>query len=74
LRADAIVFATGFKGNMRYLVDEIFGSAVAEQMGDFWGLDKWGEIKGAFKPSGRELIGEKREERRSETETLMTYF
>lgn len=39
---------------MRYLAQEIFGDEVAEQMGDFWGLDKYGEIKGAFKPCGRE--------------------
>lgn len=54
LKADVVVFATGFKGNARYLVNEIFGEEVAEKMGDFWGLDKYGEIKGAFKPGGRE--------------------
>ena len=50
-----IVFATGFKGNMKYMVEEIFGPEVAEQMGDFWTLDKEGEVKGAFKPCGRKL-------------------
>jgi len=55
LPADVVVFATGFNGNMRYLVDDIFGSDVAEQMGDFWGLDKYGEIKGAYKPCGRKF-------------------
>ncbi|KAH7319169.1 dimethylaniline monooxygenase (N-oxide forming) [Rhexocercosporidium sp. MPI-PUGE-AT-0058] len=52
LKADVIVFATGFEGNMRYLVQEIFGDEVAESMGDYWGLDREGEVKGAFKPSG----------------------
>lgn len=56
LPCDALVFATGFKGNMRYLAQEIFGDEVAAQMGDFWGLDKYGEIKGAFKPCGRKFL------------------
>lgn len=56
LDADVIVFATGFQGNMRYLVEEIFGSEIAEQMGDFWTLDSEGEIKGAFKSLGRKCI------------------
>ena len=40
---------------MKYMVEEIFGPEVAEQMGDFWTLDKEGEVKGAFKPCGRKL-------------------
>jgi hypothetical protein len=40
---------------MRYMVEEIFGPKIAEQMGDFWTVDKEGEIKGAFKPCGRRL-------------------
>jgi hypothetical protein len=55
LKADVIVFATGFKGNMKYMVEDIFGPDIAEQMGDFWTLDKEGEIQGAFKPCGRGL-------------------
>jgi phosphoribosylaminoimidazole carboxylase (NCAIR synthetase) len=41
---------------MKYMVEEIFGPDVAEKMGDFWTLDKEGEIKGAFKPCGRESL------------------
>ncbi|KAK0117991.1 hypothetical protein ONS95_012302 [Cadophora gregata] len=52
LNADVIVFATGFDVNMRYLVKEIFGDDVAELMGDYWGLDREGELKGAFRPCG----------------------
>ncbi|KAH6688097.1 dimethylaniline monooxygenase (N-oxide forming) [Leptodontidium sp. MPI-SDFR-AT-0119] len=52
LKADIIVFATGFEGNMRYLVHEIFGDEVAESMGDYWGLNSEGELKGAFRPCG----------------------
>jgi hypothetical protein len=49
LDADVIVFTTGFEGNMKYLVKDIFGEEIAEQMGDFWGLDEEGEVKGAWK-------------------------
>lgn len=41
---------------MKYMVEEIFGPEIAEQMGDFWTLDKEGEIKGASKPCGRKLL------------------
>lgn len=54
LKADVIVFATGFVGNLRLVVAQIFGDDVANQVGDFWGLDEEGELRGAFKPSGRE--------------------
>jgi hypothetical protein len=56
LKADVIVFATGFKSNMRYLVQDIFGQEIAGQMGDFWSLDKEGELKGFAKSSGRTFI------------------
>ncbi|KKA21554.1 Flavin-containing monooxygenase [Rasamsonia emersonii CBS 393.64] len=52
LKADVIVFATGFAGNMRDVVREIFGSEVADVVEDFWGLNSEGELRGAFKPSG----------------------
>ncbi|KAL1970059.1 hypothetical protein VTN77DRAFT_6464 [Rasamsonia byssochlamydoides] len=52
LKADVIVFATGFAGNMRDVVREIFGADVADGVEDFWGLNSEGELKGAFKPSG----------------------
>jgi hypothetical protein len=56
LKADVIVFATGFKSNMRYLAQDIFGQEIADQMGDFWNLDKEGELKGFAKSSGRRFI------------------
>ncbi|PMD38029.1 putative flavin-containing monooxygenase [Hyaloscypha variabilis F] len=52
LEADVVVFATGFEGNMRYLVRDVFGEEIAEQMGDFWGLDKEGELNGVWKGTG----------------------
>jgi hypothetical protein len=52
IRADVVVFATGFIGNLRLLVAELFGHEIAGQLEDLWGLDE-GELKGAFKPCGR---------------------
>lgn len=53
LKADVIVFATGFSGNLRQVVADTFGYSVADQLDDFWGMDIEGETNGAFKPSGR---------------------
>ncbi|KEF60298.1 uncharacterized protein A1O9_05149 [Exophiala aquamarina CBS 119918] len=53
ISADVIVFATGFSGNLRDTVEELFGPEVATRGGIFWGLDEEGELKGAFKPLGR---------------------
>jgi len=55
LAADAVVFCTGFVGNMRSSVRELFGANIADRVQDFWGLDDEGELKGAFKPTGRKL-------------------
>lgn len=55
LDADVIVFATGFLRNMRHLTSQFFGDEVANRAGDCWGVDSEGEIKGAFKPTGRML-------------------
>lgn len=55
LPADLIVFATGFVGNLRLVVSNMFGPEVAGQLEDYWGMDDEGEIKGAFKQSGRKL-------------------
>lgn len=52
--ADVIVWATGFTFNTREEVQEYFGESVAEQVEDYWGVDAEGEIRGAFKPCGRE--------------------
>lgn len=54
--ADLIVFATGFVGNLRTLVSSLFGSEVANQLDDYWGMDDEGELKGAFKQSGRKYL------------------
>ena len=54
VQANVVVYATGFVGNMRESVRDYFGDGVASQVEDFWGLDEEGELKGAYKPSGRE--------------------
>lgn len=55
LKGDIIVFATGFVLDMLKAVENIFGQKIASQVEEFWGLDEEGEIKGAFKPTGRKL-------------------
>ncbi|RAH51708.1 flavin-containing monooxygenase [Aspergillus piperis CBS 112811] len=49
--ADVVVFATGYKWNARDTVGELFGKEVHDRVEDYWGLDKEGEVRGAFKPS-----------------------
>lgn len=51
--ADVIIFATGFEGNMRTAAEEIVGKEIGEQLDDWWGVDKEGELRGAWKPIGR---------------------
>lgn len=53
--ADVIVWATGFESNVRREVLDWFGESVAEKVEDYWGVDAEGELRGAFKPCGREL-------------------
>ncbi|RAK97273.1 flavin-containing monooxygenase [Aspergillus ibericus CBS 121593] len=51
LPADVVIFATGYKWNVRDTIGELFGPKIYDQVEDYWGLDKEGEIRGAFKPS-----------------------
>ncbi|KAI4850494.1 flavin-containing monooxygenase [Aureobasidium sp. EXF-8845] len=50
--ADVVVFATGFRGNLRQSVTSIVGSDTAAHLDDFFGLDAEGEIRGLAKPIG----------------------
>lgn len=56
IAADLIVFCTGFVGNAKTDVVQIFGKDVASKIEDYWGLNDEGEIRGAFKPSGRKFF------------------
>ncbi|KAL5611266.1 hypothetical protein FOBRF1_007383 [Fusarium oxysporum] len=49
VKADVILLATGFVGNLRQHVEKIFGPAVAKKAGDCFGLNSEGEVLGAFK-------------------------
>lgn len=54
IKADVIVFATGFIGNLRRDVEQFLGKEVAERAGDcFNGLNDEGETLGAYKPLNR---------------------
>ena len=48
-----IVFTTGFVSDMRQLIGAIVGPKIEDQLDDYWGIDKEGELRGAFKPMGR---------------------
>ncbi|QGI77016.1 hypothetical protein CEK25_003745 [Fusarium fujikuroi] len=51
IKADIIVIATGFVGNLRQHAKMIFGPVVARRAGDCFGLNTEGEVLGAFKPT-----------------------
>lgn len=53
LKADVVVFATGFDNNLKNQVSQLFGKETAEKMGDWCGCDKEGEMRGAYRPGGR---------------------
>jgi cation diffusion facilitator CzcD-associated flavoprotein CzcO len=52
--ADVIVFATGYKSDMRDCAKRIVGEEVAENLEDFWQCDAEGEPRGAWRDTGRE--------------------
>lgn len=51
LPADEIVLATGYQ-NMRTQARQIFGDAVADRVGDVWGMDAEGEMRTIWRRSG----------------------
>lgn len=50
-----VVFATGFDVNTKNEVARLFDHEIANEMGDYWGFDKDGEIRGVSHPRGRKL-------------------
>lgn len=48
LEADVIVFCTGLEGNMCLMVAEIVGEEIAEQLDDYWHVDREGEVRGGL--------------------------
>ena len=53
LKAGVVVSATGFDNNLKNQVSGLFGKETANKMGDWWGFDEEGEIRGAYRPEGR---------------------
>ena len=56
LPADVIVWATGFEVNVQNTIRQMFGEDVAEQAGQYFGVDDEGEVNGAFVPKHPGLI------------------
>ena len=56
LDTDVIVFSTGFEGNLREALVPILGHDVASRLEDWWGVNEEGELRGAYKPSGRKCF------------------
>lgn len=54
LDADAIVYATGFKKDTREVLSGIIGDQY--KLEPVWGLDKEGEVRGVFRPTGHDHI------------------
>lgn len=52
LAADLIVMATGYE-NQQVLVQRIFGDEVAARVGEIWGYDAEGELRGMYKQTGQ---------------------
>lgn len=53
IKADVIVFTTGFALDARDEVAAMLGAEVAAKSEKYYGLNEEGEVNGAFKPSGR---------------------
>ncbi|KAK4945320.1 hypothetical protein LTR10_015479 [Elasticomyces elasticus] len=56
VRADVIVWATGFNGNLRHDVEKIMGNTIAAKCEDCFGLNEEGEVLGAYKPMAQKGI------------------
>ena len=54
VEADVVVYATGFRNDVREMTERLCGREVAEKVEGYWGVDTEGEIRGAWKPTGRE--------------------
>jgi hypothetical protein len=54
LDADVVVFATGYKSDLRESARRIIGDEVAENLEEFWQCDREGETRGAWRDTGRE--------------------
>lgn len=53
--ADVIVFATGYKSDLKNSARRIVGPEIAEGLEEFWQCDREGETRGAWRDTGRML-------------------
>jgi hypothetical protein len=51
--ADVIVFATGYKSDLKNSARRIVGPEIAEGLEEFWQCDQEGETRGAWRDTGR---------------------
>ncbi|KAK2739782.1 hypothetical protein FQN57_006479 [Myotisia sp. PD_48] len=56
LKANVVIFTTGFVGTIRDSIAVMLGQNIADQVEEFWGLDEEGELHGAFKPTGHPAL------------------
>ncbi|KAJ7492073.1 hypothetical protein FB451DRAFT_1501505 [Mycena latifolia] len=56
LDADVIVYATGFEKDSRTSAAAVVGAEQAEALEPVWGLDREGEVRGCWRPSGHDHI------------------
>lgn len=54
LDADVVVYCTGFKKDTRGVIADIIGDDY--KLEGVWGLDKEGEIRGVFRPTGHDHV------------------
>lgn len=54
VEGEVVVFATGFDGNAAGDVGKLLGEEVRGKLDGYWGVDGEGEVRGVWKPSGRE--------------------
>jgi len=51
LEADAVIFATSYEG-IADTMRTIFGDEAIDRVGPVWGIDKEGELRGCYRPTG----------------------
>lgn len=56
LDADVIVFATGYKSDIRESAKRIIGAQVAENLEEFWQCNEEGETRGAWRDTGHPAL------------------
>lgn len=53
LEADVVIFATGFEHDLRRMATPTIGKTTADKLGDFWGIDEAGDVRGLMTQHSR---------------------